>query len=1232
LLNLSILDRVKERTARLSKQISFEDNAKLDEFPTSVRQEFDRRTRIAPDITQEDFPVNKQHVLFCLGLLCLSLFTNLTFAQESRAVVVGKVTDASGAAVAGAKVIAKSLDTNVTTSATANAEGEFQLNYLIPGPYRITVEAQGFKAAVRDSVPVRVGDRLALDFSLEVGAVSDTVNITTEAPLLDTTSATAGMVIDGKRAAELPMVGGNAFYLSRLAPGVMTAGGRSAGNPFDYGSGSNLIGNGSRSGTSEVTLDGSPNMFERLTSFSPPQDLVAEFKIQTTSYDASVGHSSGALTNVSVKSGTKDLHGTAYMNDSRLRAIPWHTNRFLGQQFAAPGANIEQIRERNVPSWLHQRWGATATGPVVIPKVYNGRAKTFWSFGYEGLKIKRNLSFTGTVPTAKQRNGDFSDLLRLGATYQIYDPFTIKPAATAGRFTRDPLAGNIIPANRINPIAKNILAFYPMPNLPGSNDGRNNYFTTQKINRSNRNFLGRVDHNFTENHRMFVRYTQNYQYDTTVQFEGGATGTITEQPGRGVAVDDVYTFSPTLVMNLRYSVSHQTPIAGRLTNGFDLTSLGFPASLVNEIKTKSNIAGVSFPAINITNFTTIGQDGGNQRSIYYHVFGNTMTKIIKSHSLKFGGEYRLQRENGFNYGNTAPTFTFAEAYTRGPLDNSPVAPIGHGLASFLFGIPTGGAAAINASRAQQADFWGGFIHDDWRVNKRLTVNAGIRYELEGAPTERFNRSIRGFDATVASPIAAAALANYTRAPIPELPVAQFRTLGGLNFVGEGGNPRGLWTTDKNNWMPRLGLAFSLNQQTVLRAGIGVYFDTIGVDRQDVNQGGFNQATNLIPTLNNGQTFIATLSNPFPNGFERPPGSSSGLRTFLGRGISFFQERPLNPYNTRWSMSVQRELPGRLVADVTYVGSRANKLGFTRNLNAVPARYLSTSPERDNTAINFLSAQVRNPFFGIPEFAGTGLAGQNVARSQLLRPFPHFQDILVNESSGYAWYHSMQVGLEKRLTKGLTFQASLTWSKFMQAYELLNDQDLRPSEVISDQDYPWRFAINGIYELPFGKGKKFLGNANRWVDAALGGWQFQGWFEGQSGEALGFGNVIVRGNLRNLVLPVNQRTAEMWFNTTAANTVFERDPAKQLASNLRTLPLRFSYIRADGTNNFDLSLFKNYQITERFKIQFRAESFNALNHVQFAGPATGVTNTAFGTITGEKGHGQRQWTFGLKLMF
>ncbi|MBO0801385.1 MAG: hypothetical protein J2P31_21405, partial [Blastocatellia bacterium] len=405
----------------------------------------------------------------------------------------------------------------------------------------------------------------------------------------------------------------------------------------------------------------------------------------------------------------------------------------------------------------------------------------------------------------------------------------------------------------------------------------------------------------------------------------------------------------------------------------------------------------------------------------------------------------------------------------------------------------------------------------------------------------------------------------------------------------------------------------------------------GIDRTDVNPGSFSQATNLIPTLNNGVDFIATLSNPFPSGLQIPPGSALGLNSLLGRSISFYDEKALNPYVQRWSLKLQQELPGRLVAEISYVGNRGTKLGVQRNINAIPRQYLSTSGERDQAVIDFLSQAVENPFAGIPEFAGTALAGQTVPRSQLLRPYPQFQDITVTEPVGYSWYHALQVGIEKRLTKGLTFQASWTYSKFMEATGYLNETDPRPEEVISDQDYPQRFVLNGIYELPFGKGRKWLSGANRWVDHVIGGWQFQGWYEGQSGEALGFGNAIVRGDLRDIVLPVSARTSEQWFNLAAANSIFERDSARQLADNIRVLSSRFGFVRADGVNNFDVSLFKNFQV-ERVRLQFQVESFNALNHVQFAAPNTTVDNTAFGSINGEKGHGQRQITFGLKILF
>lgn len=491
------------------------------------------------------------------------------------------------------------------------------------------------------------------------------------------------------------------------------------------------------------------------------------------------------------------------------------------------------------------------------------------------------------------------------------------------------------------------------------------------------------------------------------------------------------------------------------------------------------------------------------------------------------------------------------------------------MASMMFGIPSGGTINNNASSAQENSYWGLFVQDDWRVTSKLTINLGRRYEFEKPTSERYNRSIRGFDFATANPASP----------------AQLKTVGGLLFAGVGSQPRQLWYADKNNFAPRVGMAYSLNGKTVIRTGYGVFFDVLGVDKVDVNQGGFNQPTNLIPSLDNGQTYVGALRNPFPNGIDPAPGASAGLATFVGRAVSFFNSKPLNPYNQRWSFSLQRQLPFGVVLDASYVGN--------------------------------------------PAFAGTGLANQTVAASQLLRPYPQFTSIQTTFPAGYSYYHSLQVNAEKRMSKGLSFQASWTYGKFMEAISYRNDTDSDLEKVISDLDYTHRFVLSSIYEFPFGRGRTWLNKMPFAAEAILGGWQLQGWCEGQTGEVLGFGNAIFNGDLHNIELPVSQRRAERWFNTDAG---FNRNSAQVLANNIQTLSTRFNGVRADGINNFDVSLFKNLKIKERYNAQFRLENFNALNHVQFGGPNTTPINAAFGSITGEKGHGQRQITLGVKLLF
>jgi len=332
---------------------------------------------------------------------------------------------------------------------------------------------------------------------------------------------------------------------------------------------------------------------------------------------------------------------------------------------------------------------------------------------------------------------------------------------------------------------------------------------------------------------------------------------------------------------------------------------------------------------------------------------------------------------------------------------------------------------------------------------------------------------------------------------------------------------------------------------------------------------------------------------------------------------------------RRSLTLQRELPGHTVVGASYVGNRGTKLLVSRQFSPIPEQYLSTSPVRDQRVIDFLSAQVNNPFFGLEEFAGTGLAAQRIARNQLLRAYPHFTGVSTNLPNGFSYYHSFQVEMEKRMSRGLMFLTSWTYSKFMEARTYQNETDPVPEKVISDQDYPHRLVVSAIYEFPFGRGKPIFGNAGRLLNGALGGWQLQGWFEGQTGQALGFGNAIFRGNLKDIPLPVSARTAERWFNAEAG---FERSASLQLANNIVRFPSRFSGVRGDGINNWDFSLFKSFHLREGWRLQFRMETYNSLNHVQFANPNTAPANTAFGTVTAEKGHGQRQVTFALKLLF
>jgi hypothetical protein len=734
---------------------------------------------------------------------------------------------------------------------------------------------------------------------------------------------------------------------------------------------------------------------------------------------------------------------------------------------------------------------------------------------------------------------------------------------------------------------------------------------------------------------MFVRFHRDWwEEDKNRTFGNDINGIILNRINRGLAMDQVYVFNPSLLFNFRYGFTQQEFPERRVSRGFDLSSLGFSQNLTSLID--SSVGTLPRTAIGSLSTLAPWESGDGTTASLTHSFVGNFTWLKGSHNMRFGPEYRVYREfrNRFPT-ETAPDFSFSNAWARGPLDNSVAPPVGAEMVALMLGIP-GGSMTRNGSYAEQDQYFALYFQDDWKVSNKLTLNLGLRAEHETPITERYDRSATRFFGTVANPIQAQAQANYARNPIPELPVAAFQVLGGLGFANVGGQPRTYWDGPSVTWMPRLGLAYQFNPKTVVRAGYGIFVGSIGVNKTNSNLTGFSQTTPMQPSLDNGLTFITTLQNPLPNGLLPPPGASQGLRTNLNQGLSFYPEKRNMPYAQRWSLGVQRELPGGFLIENAYVGNRGVRLTTTNNINNTPAQYLSTSPVRDQTAIAFLSANGPNPFNGIPAPAAYGA---NISRASLLRPYPHFGGISFTDENGYSWFHSMQARVEKRFSKGYTLQAGYTWSKAMEAVEYLNAVDPAPYESISGFDRKHRIVGSGQWELPFGKNRKWGTAWHPVVNFIAGGWQLNGVMQRQSGSPLGFGQALFVGDSSQIVLNSPNRNTDRWFNVDVFDSVANSNPAVRNAANgrrldtgtrLRTEPLRYSNILTDSQRRWDFSAIKYFKMTERFTWQFRAETYNALNEVVLRSPNTDPYNANFGRVTAQEP--PRSWQMSLKLTY
>ncbi len=1149
--------------------------------------------------------------LFALAMAVLLLTPIVLCAQDARGNIVGRVTDSTDAIVAGAEVRATNTATNVTVVSKSNEAGNFVLAYLLPGTYTIEAEFKGFKKFVRQGIQVRIGDQVRVDIPLEVGNQTETVQVTAETPLLDTVDASLGQVINERQIAELPSFGGAPYNLALLSPGMINTTNlrvRYVGTPAAQ---SDFAVDGTGQRNSDFTIDGVPNSLDKGIVFVPPQMSVSEFKVQSLSYDASIGHTAGALVNVSLKSGTNDLHGEGHF---------FYRNKV----FDTPTIFQNRAGQKVAP-FKDNRYGASAGGPVYIPKVYNGKNKTFWFYLWEENYVTYSYDYTNTVPTAAMKQGDLSPLLALGGTYQVYDPFSTTALAD-GRFQRTPLAGNIVPKSLISPVTQKLLTFWPEPNQPGTKEFKNNHFVSYAGPFPVWTHLARLDHAFNPNHRMYFRLMREGFYSkSNRRFLDDNDGLDYRQDKWGFALDDVYVFNPNFFMDVRYGMAYRWGWQGSFRKGYDLSQLGFSSAFLSQLPEKDVL---NFPRIAVSPFTSLQGNAavGNWGGLI-HSLDASFTKLQGKHSIKFGFGGRLTRESSnINTFDVMPYFHFASTYTNGPYNTSSAPTMGGEIASFLFGLPsTSSYVSKTASYADQEIYTGLYVQDDINLTRKLTLNLGVRWEYETPVTERYNRSVAGFAFDQVNPIAAQAQANYAAGTqIPELPASAFKVMGGPTFAGIAPNSRGIWNGEKNNFMPRIGLAYQLRPTTILRTGYGIFYDSIGINGYNSIQTGFTSTTPVQVSMDSGVTYVASLTNPFPNGLIKPLGAAGGLTTNLGQSLTLYGRDRKNPYNQRWSLGIQHLLPGQLKAEVTYVGNRGTRLQVARSLNTLPQQYLSKSLVRDQATINYLAASFSNPFYGI-----NSIYGKNISRSGLLLPYPQFGSITLYEPTGYSWYHALQVAAERRFSKGFMFMFNYTYSRSMDASAFLNASDARPYESLSANDRPHRVVISGIYELPFGRKRHFGANMPAALNFFAGGWQLNGVMQRQSGPALVWGDIwtLFTGDSTKVGLSKNERNVDRWFNTDAG---FNKVSTQQLASNVRYSPWRFSNLRADGQARWDFSIFKNFLIQEKLTVQYRAEIVNAWNHPNLLTPDMTPTSSTFGMVTSQDA--TRTWVMSLKLSF
>lgn len=1199
------------------------------------------------------------------SLLFLLLLAGIVLGQEFRATVSGHVFDSSDAAVPGAKITVVNSGTQESTSATTDTSGSYSIPLLRPGTYTLTATAAGFKTFVRDNVVLEAAKVLGIDVSLAVGDISEKVEVTAEALTLETQSAARSGIVTTQAVAEMPLNARNPFMLGVMMSGVNFNGAAIWQRPFDNGAIAEWSINGGRNSSTEYMLDGASNngqMGSTNVAYVPIVDAVQEFNIMTNMYNSEYGHTGSGVMNVVLKSGGSQHHGTAY---EFMRRQQLDANTFQNNAIPASATNPKGGAPR--PAHYLDQYGFQVEGPIHIPGLLrkDGPIKLFYMGALEPYREGTPNPLIVSWPEQAMRNGDFSKLVNgVGQPITIYDPFTATYDASGNTVTqRQAFSGNIIPPNRINPIAAAVTKYMPMPNqapAAGSRYSTSNLYIPDYYDKDKfYSLILKFDWNFGNKHRAFFRHVSNDRTeDRAVNGIDNKPGTDGQQPFQrindGYVVDWVGTVSPTFILNARASYNRFIEKGfGRANEGFDMTKLGVSSSLLSQLPSP-----VYFGRWEFQNYNALGRSQSNNYTNTYQVMFNG-TKVAGPHTLKAGLDirqinYELQNTGNILFFNGRSTWT-QDKWTSANSNT------GDGYASFLLGVIGGSNSDNSSSNYPLFPWWkqmyyAFYLNDDWKVSRRLTLNLGVRYDVLTPQYEKWNRQNGPFNATVASPVAAAVAANVAAlgSQIPSDLQSLYNNLsglkGGITFAGAGGLGSTPWSTYKRSIQPRFGLAYQINDKLVLRTGFGQYYSNPANDYQQTN--GFSTSTDVVNSLDGGRKPIENiLSNPFPNGVQRPTGSSLGASTFLGKNPSWFDNGFITPSVWQFSFGFQYQLTKAAMLDVSYVGSRSYNLNMSADYNIPSLSLRKTCNLLEGGLPSNCDRNVPNPFKGIPAFVGTTYYSANsISLYNLSRPFPQFNGVLtqMGRNDSYIKYNSLQLNLNWRSRNGVTLLANYTLSKQIEEWGLNDPFTKTYQQGPYFLDRPQIVKLTAIYPLPFGEGQRFGANANGFLKRLISGWEYTNFIleplsgypanlpsnaimlkdprtpgGGFSGETdwkayiVRYWNPCVLRQFNDGSIAPTPASLGLGCGTDWSNNWGNYAWLQTASYAPRFTPYRSGQIRVHHAVQLDMSLMKRTKITERTSFQVGFEAFNVLNHNYYG--RTNVanndpSNSLFGSVT------------------